>query len=148
MDYTEAGLWHAYCFMTVMEHHNDLMAMAREQEEQGNIAEAGALYEKIFAEDALNGQAVNRLLIMYRKLKQYRKEMQLLNAAIKANTGRVQQQQQAWSKKHPKAARASRSLLRSLGTKTRRTSAMPQYEEAIVATWRKRKENLAKKLAK
>lgn len=131
-----------------MEHHNDLMAQAREQEQQGNLAEAAALYEKIVAKDALNEQAVNRLLIMYRKLKQYRKEMQLLNAAIKANMGKVQQQQQAWSKKHPKAARASRSLLRSLVTKTRRDTAMSQYEEAIVSTWRKRKENLSKKLAK
>lgn len=124
------------------------MAQAREQEQQGNLAEAAALYEKIVAKDALNEQAVNRLLIMYRKLKQYRKEMQLLNAAIKANMGKVQQQQQAWSKKHPKAARASRTLLRSLVTKTRRDTAMPQYEEAIVSTWRKRKENLSKKLAK
>lgn len=124
------------------------MAQAREQEQQGNLAEAAALYEKIVAKDALNEQAVNRLLIMYRKLKQYRKEMQLLNAAIKANMGKVQQQQQAWSKKHPKAARASRSLLRSLVTKTRRDTAMSQYEEAIVSTWRKRKENLSKKLAK
>jgi len=75
--------------------------------------------------------------------------MQLLNASIKANTGKVQQQQNEWSKQHPKAARASRSLLRTLGsTKTKRAAAMPQYEEAIVGTWRKRKENLAKKLAK
>ena len=130
-----------------MEHHNDLMAQAREQEQQGNLAEAAALYEKVIAKDALNGQAINRLLVMYRKLKQYRKEMQLLNAAIKANMGKVKQQQTEWSKKHPKAARASRSLLLSLGTKTRRTAAMPQYEEPIVSTWRKRKENLAKKLA-
>lgn len=130
-----------------MEHHSDLTALARQQEQEGNLEEAVALYEKVVAKDALNELAIQRLLILYRKLKQYRKEMQLLNASLKANAGRLQQQQTAWSKQHPKAARTSKQLLKTLGS-GRSKNALPAYEDPIIATWRKRKENLTKKLEK
>lgn len=130
-----------------MEHHTDLTAQARLQEQEGHTEEAAELYEKIVAKDPLNELAIQRLLILYRKLKQYRKEMQLLNASLKANAGRQHQQQTEWSKKHPKAARASKQLLKTLGS-SRSKNALPSYEEPIISTLRKRKENLAKKLQK
>ena len=129
-----------------MEHHTDLTSQARQHEQEGKLEEAAALYEKIVEKDSLNELAIKRLLILYRKLKQYRKEMQLLNASIKANAGKYQQQQTEWGRKHPKAAKASKLLLKTLnGTKSK---ALPSYEEPIINTWRKRKENLAKKLQK
>lgn len=129
-----------------MEHHNDLMAHARQYEQEDKLEEAAVEYEKIVAGNPLDEIAIQRLLVIYRKLKQYRKEMQLLNASIKANTAKAKEMQNTWSKKHPKAARASRSLLQSLSGK--KLTAAPAYEEKMITTWRKRKENLAKKMKK
>ncbi len=127
-----------------MEHHNDLIAKARALEQEEKPEEAAAFYEKVVKEDALNENAIGRLLIIYRKLKEYRKEMQLLNASIKAGTTKVQDKQAAWSKKHPKAAKASKYLLYILSTA--KTKAFTNYEEPAVQSWRKRKEGLAKKM--
>lgn len=129
-----------------MEHHNDLIAKARQFEREENFEEAAPLYEKVVQQDPLNENAINRLLIIYRKLKEYRKEIQLLNTSIKASSSKMQEQQTAWSKKHPAAARASKSLLRSLGGA--RAKVAPAYEEAAVRNWRKRKENLVKRMKK
>ena len=129
-----------------MEHHSDLIAQARQLEQEAKFTEAAPLYEKVVQQDPLNEGAVQRLLVIYRKLKEYRKELQLLNTSIKAVSSRQQEQQAFWSKKHPGAAKTSRSLLRSLGRA--KTKAAPVYEEAIVRTWRKRKENLAKRMKK
>ncbi len=129
-----------------MEHHNDLIAQARELEGEGKFEEAATMYNKVVAEDPLNEMAIQRLLVLYRKLKEYRKEMQLLNASIKAITAKQEEQTGVWSKKHPAAAKASKALLRSLGGA--KAKAAPAYEQAIISTWRKRKENLAKRMKK
>ena len=129
-----------------MEHHNDLIAKARQLEQEEKLEEAAPLYEKVVLQAPLNEGAINRLLIIYRKLKEYRKEMQLLNKAIKAGSSKMQEQQTAWSKKHPAAAKASKLLLRTLGGV--KTNTAPVYEATTVRTWRKRKENLAKRIKK
>lgn len=57
------------------------MDNARQQEQAGKPDEAAVLYQKVVDLDPENKDAVRRLLMMYRRLKDYRKELAVIGAA-------------------------------------------------------------------
>jgi uncharacterized protein YciI len=84
-------------------------------EKSGNLPEAAASYEKIVDSDPSNQEAVARLLIIYRKLKEYRKELAVVDNAIGGYQEKDKAIQQEWLQAHPGAAGAGKAMLRSLG---------------------------------
>ncbi|HLX92005.1 MAG TPA: hypothetical protein VKR32_10005 [Puia sp.] len=122
-----------------MEHHTDLFAKARELETEMNWPEAASAYEIIVKQDPLNEMAIQRLLILYRKLKESKKELRLLDESIKANQANYLNQQKNWGKKNKSAAKISGAL-------AKRLSGEELYKEPIVLRWQKRKQGLLKKL--
>ena len=90
-------------------------AEARRLEQTGESERAAALYQKIVDSDPDNQPAVGRLLVIYRKLKEYRKELAVIDAVLAAFAQRDKDLQAKWIKAHPKAAGASRSMVRQLG---------------------------------
>jgi uncharacterized protein YciI len=92
-----------------------LLSEARRQEQDGQPEEAAALYQQVLDNDPRNRDAIRRLLVLYRRLKNSRKELTVINAALAAFAQHDKTAQQAWMTAHPEAARAGKAILRSLG---------------------------------
>lgn len=91
------------------------IANGRSLEQAGKLQEAADIYQQMVDRDPLNQEAMSRLLLVYRKLKEYKKELDAIDAALDAYQQKDQSKQAAWLKAHPKAAGASRAMLKELG---------------------------------
>ena len=121
------------------------LARAKSLESEGEIDEAMEVYQQVLRNDPLNETAIGRLLVLYRRQKEYKKELALLKAAIGAYEAGQLAAQEAWRKKHQKAARISLSLARKLGGGGAKKGAAI-YDDRLVTTWRKRKAAVMKRL--
>jgi uncharacterized protein YciI len=92
-----------------------LMAEAQEQEKAGQLKPAATLYQRMVDADPRNSEAVTRLLIVYRRLKDYPGELKVINAALAAIADRGKAAQQSWVSSHPEAAKIGKAILRTLG---------------------------------
>lgn len=113
-------------------------------EQEKSYAEAARQYEKILKSNPIHIDANNRLMIVYRKLKEYKKEFALIIKAISAHEKRIEENQRQWIKEHSKMATLSRPLAKSLGLLT--TKGLPVQENELLDRWKRRKAILSKKL--
>jgi uncharacterized protein YciI len=118
------------------------LAEARQFERTGELAEAAAIYQKIVDGDSGNQEAVSRLLVAYRKLKEYRKELAVINAALAVYARRDKDLQEKWIREHPRAAGAGKSILKQLGG----TGGSALGTDAAVSRLQKRKEFVNRRL--
>jgi len=88
-----------------------LFMQGRKFEQEQLYAEAAKQYEKILKGNPVHVDANNRLMIVYRKLKQFRKESALISKAITAHEKEIEAKQQQWVKEHSKMAELSRPLV-------------------------------------
>ena len=84
---------------------------ARALEIEGGLKDAATIYEKLHKISPDNIKIVQRLMIIYRKLKNTNKELHYINAAIKIN----EQYYAAKNKLSTKAGNISRQLNQLLG---------------------------------
>jgi tetratricopeptide (TPR) repeat protein len=124
----------------------ELLSTARQMEAEGNIPEAEKLYLQIIKSDPLNVEAYNRLLVIYRKQKEYRKELAIVNQAIKAHEDNFLQEQKKWITANKTAARISRLLAKGLGLINKK--GLPLRQDRQLVNWHKRKSNLLKRMKK
>jgi hypothetical protein len=122
-----------------------LLSAARAKERENAYADAVSLYMQLLKEDPLNVQASSRLMVIYRKQKNYSKELSIINKAIAAYEANIIAQQKNWSKSNRKAAGLSKRLAEHLGLLDKK--GLPLYEDKVIANWKKRKETVQKKLA-
>jgi tetratricopeptide (TPR) repeat protein len=132
-------------------HHNpgpagreEWLANAKENEAKGDLEQAATAYQKIIKQDPLHEYSYNRLQIIYRKLKDYKKELAIINAGIKAfeiffNKRRL-------PAGNNKISNLSKSLMRSVGLTDKKGNVL--YEPDPIARWRKRKTTVEKRLKK
>lgn len=118
------------------------MSAARELEEASRLTEAAGLYQELVDTDPTNQQAVSRLLTLYRRLKEPKKELAVIQDALAAYAQKDKATQERWVNAHPQAAKASRAFLRSLGG----SSASSFGANAQVQRLQKRREIVEKKL--
>lgn len=123
---------------------NELLKEARSQELEGKISDAIKIYSLVISKDPLQAMAYNRLMILYRKLKEYRKELAIIKQAIGAYEKDIKDDQLTWKKANSKSARLSLSLAKSMGLLN--DKGLPVYEEPQILTWRKRMETVQKKI--
>lgn len=121
----------------------EIIENARHAEEEGGLAEAARLYEEAIKESPLNDFPYSRLMIIYRKLHQYRDELRVINTGIKSF------EEDYLSKKQPlvsskKIARLSRAIMERIGLVTNLNKQVLQLEP--IAKWRKRKAVVARKV--
>jgi len=90
------------------------LTAASQLEKTGQLAGAAAIYQKLFDSDPANKQVIARLLIVYRKLKDYKKELSVLRDALAAYKLQQKTARDQWIQSHPKAASAGKSMLRQL----------------------------------
>jgi uncharacterized protein YciI len=128
--------------MKALKNTTQLLSEARQLEEASRLTEAADLYQQLVDADASDQQAVTRLLTVYRRLKEPRKELAVIEAALDAYAQRNKTIQEKWLSAHPQAAKAGRAFLRSLGG-----SNVPALgSNPVVGRLLKRKEVVEKKI--
>ena len=119
------------------------LAKAKDQENQGESEKAVA-FEKLVKENPLNEYAYDRLMIIHRKNKDYKKERAVIIAGIKA----FQQFYKNVSKQPAtkKITALSNALMKATGLADKK--GRPLYEKEPLGRWNKRKQVVEKKLRK
>lgn len=120
----------------------EIISEGKAAEDSGQTETAAQLYEQALQEDRLNEYAYSRLMIIYRKLKDKKKELQIINTAITAY-----KEFYASKKRTSKSIAAiSNKLNKSVGLADKKGNTL--YTPEPIATWQKRKELLEKKKKK
>lgn len=122
--------------MAVKYTSQNLHVRAREAEQAGETDTAEKLYKQALKNDPLDDLAWNRLMVTYRRRKDYKQEQQIIKAAIAAHVQHAQDDQAAWLKRNRKTARTAKALVKSLGLLDRK--GMPKLETRQLEAWRKR----------
>jgi tetratricopeptide (TPR) repeat protein len=117
------------------------LARAREAEEAGKPEEAATAYEKVIKADRLNEQAYNRLMVIYRKLKEYQKELKVVNAGIAAYEKFYASHVKVKSKR---ITALSKKLNKAVGLTDKKGNNL--YAPEPLARWKKRKQVVQKRL--
>ena len=115
---------------------------AQEAEEKEDISLAIKDYEEAIQKDPLAEKAYDRLMILYRKEKDYKKEFKLINSGIKAFES-FYKSRKSGSKK---IAEISKKLNKSFGFTDKKGNAV--YDPEPIARWKKRKITVEKKIKK
>jgi tetratricopeptide (TPR) repeat protein len=112
----------------------ELLERARSHEAQGEYDRAIKIYTGIIKKKPLNEMAYNRLMILYRKLKDYQKEITIIDQAIDSFESEAN-----GVKKLPadKVGKLSLSLGKLTGLIDKKGRSL--YDPEPVASWKKRK---------
>lgn len=128
---------------TILAHNTgNHKSAAREMEASGNNAQAIELYEWLIKKYPGDMHNYDRLMILYRKEKAYKKEMAVINTAIEKFTSLLHPAQKAPARK---VASLSKSILRSVGLADKKDRAL--YHPQPIARWQNRKKILQQKPA-
>ena len=122
-------------------HDYNILVEARAHEAAGDIDEAIALYQGALKKYPQQAAIYDRLMILHRKEKQYKKELSVINAGLKAFTALLQP---AKNIRAGKVANLSKSILRSVGLTDKKDR--PLYHPEPIARWQKRKRTVEQKL--
>lgn len=127
--------------MEVAKSFTQLIKQAKAEEENGEMETARELYEKAIKQKPLLEHPYNRLMVMYRKEKEYSKELKVINKALDVFTEVYNKKKEAFSGSG-KIARLSMALLKTVGTK----KSDEHYYPEPIPKWLKRKAVVEKKM--
>ena len=123
---------------------NAQLKRARSLESDGCTEEAIKDYRAIITKDRLNVDAYNRLMVLFRKQKDYKKEHQIIKKALYAFEKEIKENQREWKKTNRKSADLSENLAKALGLLDNLGD--PVYDDPQMMTWRKRLRVVEQKL--
>ena len=103
------------CLMEAMKSSKEQLAEGRQLEQSGNLTAAAQIYRKLVSNDPRKQDAVNRALVVYRKLKDYREELAVINQVLEAYQAKDKARQEKWVREHSKAAAAGAAVFQKLG---------------------------------
>jgi len=119
-----------------------MLAEAEEAETAENSSKAIELYNNALKKDPLNEIAYDRLMKIFRRLKEYKKELAIINKGIKA----YQQFYRAEGKSRSKIVNEiSMKLNKSIGLIDKKGDSL--YHPEPIARWLKRKITVEKKIS-
>ncbi|MDQ0640042.1 tetratricopeptide (TPR) repeat protein [Pedobacter sp. W3I1] len=118
--------------------------LGRQAERDGQLKEAVKQYLLLLKRNPAHIDANNRLIMTYRKLHEYSKEISLIKKAIHALEQEIETQQQHYIEENPAKARDTRELAISLGLLGKK--GLPVIENEIIKRWQKRLPVVQKKL--
>src|ERR1700743_113133 len=98
--------------MKAIRNVKDALADARKHEQVGHLDAAAELYQQMVDEDPANRDAVRRLLMVYRRVKQYSKELSVVETALGAIGQRDKETRNTWLAAHPEAAKLGKAMLK------------------------------------
>lgn len=118
-----------------------MLLQAREAEEAGNIDEAISTYQKVISADPYNEDAYERLMIIYRKRKDYKKELGIIDKGLRSFEKLYQPKA---TDRLKKVAEISLKLAKSVGLADKKGEAT--YDPEPIAKWKKRRLIVEKKI--
>ena len=116
-------------------------AAARQLEADGEYAAAIEMYESLVKKFPADAQLYDRLMILYRKEKKYKKELAVIATAIKKFSDLLLPAKENASRK---VTSLSKSILHAVGLSDKRGTAL--YHPKPLARWQKRKKILQQKM--
>lgn len=119
-----------------------LMEKAKQLELDGEFGEAASFYEKVIKADPLDETAYNRLMVILRKQRDYKKELALINKGIKAFRDFYDPGSRKSANK--KVIEISKVFLKSSGLTDKK--GLPLYEVEPIGRWNRRKQVVEKKI--
>lgn len=119
-----------------------IIKAADEAEEKEDLSAAIKDYEEAIQKNPLAEKAYDRLMILYRKEKEYKKELKLINAGIKS----FERFYKSKKSKSKKIADISNKLNRSFGFTDKQGNNV--YDPEPIVRWKKRKTVVEKKIKK
>lgn len=131
--------------LRVAKHYTELIEQGRLTEAEGELEKAAELYEQAIRQNPLEEFPFNRLMVIYRKFRQYDDELKVINKGLHLFQQHYDKKPQLIMGKNAKALQLSKSLLKSLNGNKK--IAEPYYPEPI-PRWTKRKEVVEKRLGK
>ncbi len=121
----------------------DLQAQAADMEAAGDKTSAIHLYQQILEQDNLHINAYNSLMKLYRRGKEYKKELSIVNKAIKNYEAYFRSRQP----KHNKSIKAvSEKLNKAFGLMDKKGNTV--YSPEPIGSWKKRKLVIEKRMGK
>lgn len=122
-----------------------ILQQAAAAEENDDLALAEKLYKKQMQQKAFNDFVYKRLMVIYRKQKRYRDELDIINKGLK-HFEEHRAKQSSGKNISSSIKRLSSSLNKSLGLTNSKGKSL--YEPEPIPSWQKRKEVVEKKLRK
>jgi uncharacterized protein YciI len=101
--------------MEAITNNKERLAGGMRLEKTGELELAAAIYRKIADKDPFNQEAVGRLLVVYRKLNNYREELAVIRRVLAAYEEHDKVRQEKWIREHSKAAAAGTAVFQKLG---------------------------------
>jgi tetratricopeptide (TPR) repeat protein len=123
---------------------HELLAEAKQAEQNEDISEATKLYERAIKQAPTDERAYNRLMIIYRKEKEYDAELKVIDKGIDAFTKLYQSKTKKVVGNDKEAVRLSNALIKSLGLKDKKGNDLIEHEP--IATWKRRRAVVLKKI--
>jgi tetratricopeptide (TPR) repeat protein len=123
---------------------HELLSEAKQAEQNEDISEATKLYERAIKQAPTDERAYNRLMIIYRKEKEYDAELKVIDKGIDAFTKLYQSKTKKVVGNDKEAVRLSNALIKSLGLKDKKGNDLIEHEP--IATWKKRRAVVLKKI--
>lgn len=117
-----------------------LLASGKEAEGAANWDAAENYYQRVLRRQGSHVKAFQRLMIIYRKQKKYSEELSIINKAIAAYS-KLYEPRTAHNKK---VQRLSAAINKAFGMTDKRGHSL--YEPGPVATWKKRKTWVEKRM--
>jgi tetratricopeptide (TPR) repeat protein len=121
----------------------DLISKASEEEKADESSRAIELYNQVLITDPLQAHAYDRLMILYRQQKNYKKELSIINSGIKAFEKFFKEQRGKPSKK---ISELSEKLNKAFHLVDKKGNSL--YTPEPISRWQKRKKTVEKKLEK
>ncbi|PWV45806.1 bacterial transcriptional activator domain-containing protein [Chitinophaga sp. S165] len=115
-----------------------LLVKAKEAESLGDSTKALALYQQVVNNDPLEEMAWQRLMVIYRKQRDYKSELKIINLALKSYEAHNKDAQKQWLLKNKKSATLFKSLAKSLGLMD--SKGIITNNDPILDKWNYRKE--------
>ena len=122
----------------------ELLEQAKAAEAADDLKKAEQLYQRLLRQDTHNETAYNRLMIIYRKQKEFKKELETVKDGIAAFEEKYASSIKTPSNK--KVSHLSTAFLKATGLANKKGK--PSYLPEPLPKWHRRKEILEKKLKK
>ena len=121
------------------------LQQASAAEKNGNLELAEKLYKQEINKNAFNASVYTRLMIIYRKQKKYKEELEIINKALQ-HFKEYQNKKSSSKTNNAAIKKLSNSLNKSLGLTDKKGNFL--YEPEPIPTWKRRKTTVEKKLKK
>jgi hypothetical protein len=110
-------------------------------EREGEFPEAAKAYNHFLKMHPLNTETYDKLMRMHRDLKEYEKELAVINKAIKTFEA---EEKKRTPKYNPKVNSLSKALLKATGLADAKGNNL--YQRPEIKRWKKRKQTVEKRL--